>query len=420
MLLKILLFFLFFLPFQWALNPLEGVDLIWGRLLVLFLLLFWLIQSLLKKKIFLRWDKQFFFFFSFIISIFLSLFFTSNLSWSWRKIFFLFSWIPLYFIINHLVIFDKKNNEKILKAIVLGSGLSAMIGIGQFFMQFLLGLDKWLIFWRKISVFFLGKNFGESVLEYSSWLVNIKGETIFRAIAFFPDPHIAGFYWEMTFFLAGVLFLTTHKKIYGGITLMIFLALILTFSRGAYFGFLGSLFLFFLINVLKIKKDYYKNLFFQKKKPWLSFLAIVLILLLISPLNHRLISSFNLSEGSNAERLYNWQQAIKIIKNYGGWGVGIGNYSLSVKPSASYREPIYAHNLYFDIWSELGIIGIISWTGIIISSFLINYNKFFKNNNLIALGVLLSLVAFSFHSFFETALYSVHIFPLLLVLLAIS
>ncbi len=417
---NLVLLYILLIPFQWALNPTENVDLIVGRVIIPLLFVAWLGKGLLRRKIILPWGFPFFFFVSFLISLFLSLLQAQNINWSIHKLLFLFSFFPLYFIISDLIINKKNKKEivlKIIKAVVISGWLSALVGIFQFSGQFIFGLEKWLVQWQKIMLFFLGNNFGKSIAEYSSWLVNIKGETIFRAIAFFPDPHIAGFYWEITFFLALGIYYATRDKFYQYIAFIVLIAGILTFSRGAYLG-LGITFLIMLIYYVT---RYFRKRFALSSQKLLGVTVLFLIILfLFKPFQQRLLSSFDLREGSNSQRLENWEQAIETIKEHSWLGVGLGNYSLAVKPSAQYREPIYAHNLYLDIWAELGFLGIFSWLGIIFSSLWYSYQKFKQTNNLLFAYLLLALLAFSIHSVFESSLFSVHILPLLLILMSFN
>ena len=66
-------------------------------------------------------------------------------------------------------------------------------------------------------------------------------------------------------------------------------------------------------------------------------------------ITQRLVSSFNLKEGSNVERYKNWVQAADMIRDYPLGGVGLGNYARAVDPTAENRSSIYAHNLFLDI-----------------------------------------------------------------------
>lgn len=419
MLYNLLLLFCLYLPFQLALNASEGFDLASGRVFILALGILWFIKSLAQKKLFLPNKIQTLFLFSFLFLSAFSFIFAQNTDWAYRKLLFLLSCIPLYFIVADFAL-NKERAEKIIRFLVYGAGLISLIGIFQFVLQFFIGIDETLTIWQKIIAPFLGNSFSQSVFKYPSWLVGISIHTYMRAIAFFPDPHMFSFYLGMLlpFSLALCLQHKSIKKSYFYLFLFISISILisdlLTFSRGGYLGLLTGLIFALFIFRNKIIGD------FSLKK----FVAINIFILLVAaiiifpnPVSNRLISSFDTSEGSNAERFENWNQSTEVIRN-NPLGVGIGNYSLEIKPSADYREPIYSHNLYLDIAAETGILNALIFIWLIIAS-IFSFIKLGKNNKTYLAGAI-SLVIFSIHSIFETPLYSVHILPLLLIIIALS
>lgn len=132
----------------------------------------------------------------------------------------------------------------------------------------------------------------------------------------------------------------------------------------------------------------------------------------------RFYSIFNLKEGSNQGRLEIWSQAVEVVKNNPLTGVGIGNYPLEIKPTASYREPIYAHNTYLDIAAETGIPSVLIWTALLFLAGIEFYKK--SRKNIFFLAPAGSLVIFSVHSLVETAIYSPVVLTLLLLLISFS
>ncbi len=436
MLEKILLLFFLYLPFQIALNPLEGIDLASIRIIIPLIFLLWLLQGLKNKKIFIPFNLVTILIISFLLLNIFSLFFAGNIHWGIRKLLFLLSIFPLYFIISDLFLRTKDLSLKLLKFLVWGSGLSAIIGLLQFIAQFFFGIDKVYSFWSRIIIPFLGNSFAEAVLENPSWLVNISGHTLLRATAFFPDPHMFAFYLGITapISLSLYIFKPSTFRHFGFLFLIILLADILTFSRGGYLGLLiGLLFfaIFFLrqkgflpfysYQMVSSKKTSAKNIPVKK----LFFLKLILIFMILffiipNPATQRLFSSFNLNEGSNVDRLQTWHQSITVILNNPILGVGLGNYASTIKPSAEYREPIYSHNAFFDIASETGIPNALIWLLILIISILKTTRKFLQHNNILYLGIASGLIVFSIHSLFETAIFSVHILPLIILLISLT
>src|SRR3989344_6059809 len=87
-------------------------------------------------------------------------------------------------------ILEGLENKKIIKLLVWGAGLSAIIGLVQFIIQFVAGLDYSMKLWSLVIRPFLGTAFSQAVMDNPSWLVNLSGKTVFRAVSLFPDPHM--------------------------------------------------------------------------------------------------------------------------------------------------------------------------------------------------------------------------------------
>lgn len=408
-----------YLPFQLALNPAEGVDLASIRILIPILFILWLAKSLRHKKLTLPNDLISLFALSFLFMSAFSLFFAQNQYWGVRKVLFLFSIFPIFFIIKQEFSTSSDKISSLLKYFVWGSFLSATLGIFQFFLQFLVPLPKLYKSWSALVTPFLGNSLSGAVLENPSWLVNIGGKTIMRATSLFPDPHMFSFYLNISSLICLGFYLYQRKKHYLIFFLSIGFCNLLTFSRGGYLGFVFGL-LFFAYFLAKNKSI----LNFTKKTKIITILSVSLLItgIIIFPNNfsNRFFSIFDLSEGSNSERLINWKQSLEIIKNNPVFGVGIGNYSLSVKPSADYREPIYSHNTFLDIAAESGIISLFFWIFTFVFSIKNFYQIFKYTGDFRYLGLSSSLVSFMTHSAFDTAIYSVHILTIIVMILALN
>jgi O-antigen ligase len=427
MLYNLLSLFFLYIPFQLALNASEDFDLASGRVFTLLLGILWLFKSLAQKRLFIPNKIQTLLLFSFLFLNVFSLFFAQNQEWAYRKILFLFSFLPLYFIVadyfsdplNNKEISPKNTNKKSLKLVEFlsyGAGLISLVGIIQFSLQFFLGIKETLKLWESVVLPFLGNSFSQTVFDYPSWLVGVSGSTYMRAIAFFPDPHMFSFFLGMILpWSIGLIFQSEKKAgkyVFLIISLLIFSADILTFSRGGYLGLLSGLFF-----ALFLFRKYLAQKFSVKKVAVFSagIIFFLIAILVPNPISQRLGSSFSLNEGSNEERMKNWKESLEIIQN-NPWGVGIGNYSFTVKPASDYREPIYSHNLYLDIAAEIGILGFLIFLWLILSS-IFSFLKLGAKNKFFFAGAI-SLAIFSVHSIFETPLFSIHIFPLFLILIA--
>ncbi|MFZ2188477.1 MAG: O-antigen ligase family protein [Candidatus Moraniibacteriota bacterium] len=339
-----------------------------------------------------------------------SLIVSQNSDWSMRKLLFLFSVFPLYFVVADLID-TKEKMEKLIKQLVSGGFFVAVVGIFQFALQFVIGLNGTYRFWANyISPLFLGENVTIAVLKNPSWLVNVSGETYLRAIATFPDPHMLSFFLGMLLPFAFGLFLKLNRKIYLIIFFTLLLADLLTFSRGGYLGlFAGAVVAFFLL-WHKLRKGY---------RIKIVIMAILLGMLLVipGPLSERFFSSFDFQEGSNQGRIETWKKASEVITAHPLIGVGIGNYPLEISATANYRDPIYAHSNYLDIAAETGLFSLILWLGFSVS-LLVTF--IVKSKDVLFFCAALSIIIFSSHSLVETSLYSPVVLPLFLIIAGFS
>ena len=421
---QVLIILILYLPFQIALNITPGIDLASGRVLILCLFIVWIIKSLAEKKFIIKLNLQ-----TILICLFLFLvIFSITQAWdserAIRKILVFLSIFPLYFIITSASFSFQKGDRgdisNILNALFLSGFILALIGVIQFALQFLIGINPIIIFWSKyVSPLFYGNTFGAEVISNPSWLVNISGATVLRAFSLFPDPHMFSFYLGLLIpiVLAVVLAGKSNKFLYLTLIIML-LAELLTFSRGGYLGMISG------IGVVIILL--WKQVVFKKKiiLGLVSTVAIIFLLTTSQSVLNRFLSSFDFKEGSNSERLKSWNQGAEMFADNLFFGVGIGNYSLEVNPTTEYRTPIYAHNLYLDIGAEMGIFALIVWI-LLISITIFQLHKISKNSDndflkTISVGLIGSLVWFSIHSFFDTPIYSPTILGIFVIVISLS
>lgn len=418
---KWLLLLIAYLPFQIALNPGAGFDLASLRVFIILLFLVWLARSI-KTRPWLRsgFTLQAMGLFGFLILAGFSLIGAENVSWGLRKIVFFLSILPLYFLVTALI--DNWSRvKKVVLVLIKAGSLMALVGLLQFLGQFIFGLERVYLFWAvHITPVFSGFNLAALILAYPSWLVNVKGETIMRAFSLFSDPHMFSFYlglilpWLIILLPKASPFkrikLASVLAVYG----LLVAALLLTFSRGAYLA---------LIVVFLVLAGLLWQYLAAKKTALLLCLSLLIFIIPGTPIADRFYSSFDFEEGSNMGRLEMWQEAGQAGLGHLWQGVGLGNYSLMVDPVLGYRSPITAHNLYLDIFSEMGVFALVVWLILILGTI---GQLFWKMRNVkqeqryLCLGLIGSLVYFSVHSFFETAIYSPIILALLMIILGLS
>ncbi len=410
---NLFLFSLAILPFSFALNPTSNIDMPFIRALFPLVFLFWFFCSLFEKKIILDKRPRFLILLIFLFICSISFFWANDKSAALTKILFLLSFLPVYFL-SYAITKQKKMRLTVLKVFVFSSFVAAFFALFIFSLQFIFGIDTAILFATKTTPFFLGKNFSGMVLAYPSWLVNINGKTIMRTFGSFPDPHLFSLFINLSLPFSFYLWKKTSLKIYLFLGSVCLIASLLSFSRASYLAiFLG---LFFSILLFS---NFHNNLFFIKKH-FSKFLGIAffifLFLLIPNPLTQRFASSFNLNEGSNSGRLDMWRLAISNTLEKPLTGVGIGNFAKYNFPMSTSNDPIYAHNLFLDFSSEIGFIGALFLIILFLSPFIALNKKASSLNKTIALAIFI----FAIHSLFETPFYSIRVFPLFFLILAID
>ncbi len=423
---------LFYLPFQIALNISSGIDMASGRLLISIFFLIWIIKSLAARILNIPFKGATWLIFAFLGLVIFSAVFSINQDRSLVRVLYFFSIMPIYFVASYYLN-SVRNIQKAVFILLSSAVLVSLIGLVQFLAQFYVGIDPVMEFLAKnIAPVFYGQSFSEAVLANPSWLVNIGGITILRAISFFPDPHVFAFYLGLVIPLALSLFLFADNiKLSNNAKALVLLgnlvmipALLATFSRA---GYVGAFFGILTIILLGWK-------YFDKRIRFaivaLFFIGGIVFLNSASVSGglvfQRFLSSFNPSEGSNSERIINWNRAIKIIGDRPLTGVGVGAYSMAVDPRSPAKSAITAHNTYLDIAAETGLVALLVWLALLAVTIKKLASAFFLKDNsskeakVIALGLMGSFVWFSVQAVFDTATYSPALFTILMIYLAIS
>lgn len=417
-----------YFPFQIALNLSGDIDLASSRIFIIILFLAWIIKSLAQKNLKIPYSPV-----SGLIAVFLGLaalsaVFSISPERALIRLLFFLNIIPVYFIFaayfNSIL-----KIKKLIYVLLFSAGIISLIGIIQFLAQFIFGIDAVINFLsHNIAPVFYGESFSAVILENPSWLVNVGGATYLRAISLFADMHMFAIYLGLVIPLALSLFIFSDYLMFSmrtkwfilSVNLILFFTLLATFSRSGYLGALFGISAIFLAG--------WK--FFEKRIK--LAIGVIVIIISISGVSSsgmfasRFFSTFDLSEGSNSERVLNWRQAINIIGNYPITGVGIGAYSLAVDPLTPVKSAVTAHSTYLGIAAEMGIAALLIWLALLGATMknliviFFSKNGFSKEARVIALGLLGSFIWFSVQSFFDIAIYSPIVLAILMVYFAIS
>ena len=149
-----------------------------------------------------------------------------------------------------------------------------------------------------------------------------------------------------------------------------FIALVLTFSRGAYLALIGGAFVYILI-----------------VKPRYIPIILVLGILCIPFIPDTIIMRFSTigKDSSSSYRLMIWEGVARVIKNYWASGIGIGPsaFTLIYRAHAhqSAGNAMHAHNVLINTLVEVGIGGFIAMLAYLLKSFTSAISTFINSNN---------------------------------------
>lgn len=267
------------------------------------------------------------------------------------------SYVFLFFILKYFI-YEEKIYEYILKSYMSASFVIGVYGIYQ-------------------------NIIGRGIVQNSLFGTEI------RVYSFMENPNNLGMYFVFTFFPFIVLLIKDKKRenkiVYLVLTIISLANIVFSGSRNALIGF--TIGIFMVIVLLGIKYIY---------------LFILPVLIYFIPTVSTRVKDIS-DTTQNLSRIVIWQLAGLIIKDHPILGVGNGNYPKNLtdyknvinKIDYDFANLVHPHNAFLKAYCELGLLGLISFTGLIISSFFAVY-KFIKNRsddfyNWFYTGVLVSL-----------------------------
>ncbi|MBC2580240.1 O-antigen ligase [Clostridium sp. DJ247] len=299
------------------------------------------------------------------------------------------SYIIIFFIIKY-DFNDKNCTDGMIRSYIFTTLVLCVFGIYQYFTGYALDPD------------FI-KNYGYAKVKVAATMDNPNNLAAFLILAIFPIIMLA-IYEKVK----------TKKIFYSLLSILAFVNLILTGSRNAIIG--------IVIGLVMLAILYNRKL--------LIFIFVFGIMALFIPeIRSRLIAITDKTQ--NQSRVYLWEIAKKMIKDHPLFGVGNGNYvSLHDKYTEIYPQYKFytdvktTHNSYLKIESELGIIGGVSFIGILISA-LVQVKQFINNTKhrfykFFYTGFLASMVAFYFMNLSDNLFFVPKTTAYFWILLAIS
>ena len=290
-----------------------------------------------------------------------------------------------YFIIIN-TIENQKQFKSILYLFVIAAAISAVYGIYQYI-------------------------FGDVYSQ--AWLDAEMFEDIkMRVYSTFENPNVYGEYLILAIPIAVSLFWTEKgfwkKTFLLGIVAITTLAMVLTFSRGCWLGILLAL------AILAIIIDR-------------RFIILGLIGLMCLPfvlpdtIIQRFTSIGDMSDSSTSYRVYIWMGSLAMLKDYWFSGIGLGETSFNtIYPLYSYNniQTPHSHNLFIQIVSQFGILGLIMFLGVVYNFYKEATISMLKKKNIILAGIVAGMTGFFLESMFDYTWYNYRVILIFWMVLA--
>ncbi len=222
-------------------------------------------------------------------------------------------------------------------------------------------------------------------------------------------------------FIISFIFDSSNTKvkrfIAAGLTIILFMGVLLSYSRAAWLS-LAGVFGVFLVLKLKINFKFVFAIFFVLTGLFFMFRAEIIMELKKNKqdssekYSEHIQSIANIStDASNLERINRWASAIRMFKERPVFGWGPGTYQLVYAPFQFSKEKTIistnagdmgnAHSEYIGPLSESGVLGMLSVVFIVVATLFTGVRVYKKTSNknarMIALGAVLGLCTYYIH-----------------------
>jgi len=236
------------------------------------------------------------------------------------------------------------------------------------------------------------------------WLDQDAFAGLGRVVSTFGNPNVYGTYLLLAIPLAAACIVYVKNPFYKlcalGITGLLAVNLLLTLSRGCYLALALSAGIFVLI---------------IEKRLIVAFIPALVGSLFVLPATvvNRLFSIVNFQDTSTAFRLNIWQGSLRILQDFWmtGLGQGIDAYN-RVYPYYAFAAIVspHSHNLFIQIFVELGLVGLIVFIVVLACFFrtMVNFLRRATDFRLrvVAAAMISAVIGFLFQGIFDHVFYN--------------
>ena len=279
--------------------------------------------------------------------------------------------LMIAFIAFHIIylLLSKRDRwiEIALWAFIGVAAVESIIGVGQFFMQKSLGLyflsevqinpDM-----DNIAVYPLTEG-SRALFDKLPWIPKDKIH-ILRAHGTFDHPNIFGGYLLIALFVAYYLFINAKNYLQKGFLLVLIpfliLTLTLTFARGPFFAWILGTFLFFGMGFIRNMKGFFKLASIIGS----AFLGVIAFLFQQLVARGGFVNYNALANASDSKRFLYYKLASILFLKHPFLGIGHNGFALFpyeiLDPFYGKANPlgVLPHNVYLQIASETGAVGL--------------------------------------------------------------
>lgn len=260
--------------------------------------------------------------------------------------------------------------------------------------------------------------FGWNVTQ--AWIDEEMFEDIkMRIYSTLENPNVLGEYILLVLPVCISLMWTSKKAVsrivYAVFSAVLGIALILTFSRGCWLGVMASAAVF---------------ITFAAGKLWGLALIVLPIIPMVLPQSiiTRFTSIGDMSDSSTSYRVFIWMGTLLMLKDFWLSGIGPGTEAFTqVYPFYAYNSVVapHSHNLFLQILTESGILGIAGFLIILFLFFkrlIAGYQYFGKGNkfSVIFVGIGSALTGFLLQGMFDNCFYNYRVFMIFWAVIAIG